>query len=535
MTARYHLRFPSAPSEGLGGSLPGARAVAVRIEPVRAVAGRSFAIDLTLRHAGGFAVVCGILLDRDSLALRDRSPYVLPASAAAAEAAIAAALDAVDPHVVAAFARESEPREQLIVPARADDGVMRERRSAHLPGAAPYDAVLRARGRAVSGDEYIETLFGEMLPAAPGAHAVTFGDPDATRRCYVALADAALRGGAALRTAHDLAEVLAADGYAVDLGGYDARSLEPYAAVHAVGLEEPGGARELIAAARARGVRALLTPAWDDSVEGGFWGANAHAMCLRVAADETRLGALRDMVRRRSIAFEDGIPPQTVWEPRPGYLADAGAALAAADAVCVDSSAQAQRLRARFGLNRAFVPAVPLARDGAVRSGGDAVVSWSAVEPLSASATLARASARAGMPLLLAGPVLDGGYAAHARSYLGERPVFVPAPAAARVAVDLSWSGVDYGALADAALCGIPLVVSARSYAREIFGEAGVLTVDPGDEDAVARALTQAWTMPDRDARSLDALAAHARARFRAEVVLACTRMAYAPQTTGVA
>jgi hypothetical protein len=392
--------------------------------------------------------------------------------------------------------------------------------------------VARARGRDVADGAYFETcVAGAVPPASAGVAPPAFGNPGAAARCYVALSDGALAAqDGAYRAALDIAETLAGEELRVDVGGYDGRPLEGYAFVHVVGLDDPHAATALLHSARSGGARTLLTPRFDDPTNGGFWGARAHARVLRITADEELLGVFLGAMGGRQLVLDDGVRPDTPWDPLPGYRDAQRDALKVADVVFVASVTEAQRVRA-LGVERAFAAIVPVAPVVAVPEPDAApyVLAVAPVGPLSASATIARAAARAELPVRFTGAIVDGAYAARARAYLDDRSALAPGDpgAGARVAVDVSWTGADLGGLAGYAVHGVPVVASSRCDAREVLGAKGVWSADPAVEVALARTLREAWDARAYGDPDLATLATHVGARCRADVLRACLRAGY--------
>ncbi|MEA2718218.1 MAG: hypothetical protein QOJ39_82 [Candidatus Eremiobacteraeota bacterium] len=558
MRPRFHARFPGALCENLDALGPNARLAAYRIEPVRTVDGPRHYVDLTFSGGDDVAVVAGIALDLVALAHRDRSPFVAPREALVVADRLGDACDALRAALASAFAQCAELPETLHVIPGIAEALVAARRTAGALGAAPYASVARARGRSVADGAYVETCFGGEVPMTLAVAGATFGDPDAPLRCYVPLSDDALSaGGAAYRAALAVGEALGGEDLAVDIAGYDGRSLDAYAFVHAVGLDDPHAAAELIAAARARGIRTLLTPLCDDETNGGFWGARTHARALAMSDDEEMLAALLGFIVKRNVELDAGVLPNEPWEPRPGYRDAQRSALALADVVFVTCAAEAQRIRALCGADRPFAAYVPVAHEIAVpdQSAHQAalhglgvpdpalrdtaapvpatpyLLAVAPVGPLHASATLARAASRVGFPVRFIGNVLDGAYAARALSYLDERSSLAQGNAGdgARVVVDVSWSGADLSSLAAYAAHGIPVVASDRSDARDVLGARSVWSVDPADETAIAAALADAWNAAGAQA---NALAEHVRPRCRIDVLRACLANAYLPAET---
>jgi len=526
---RFHARFPGALCEGLATLRRDARLAAYRIEPVRTVDGRQHYLDLTFVDGEQVAVVAGIRIDRHALAHRDRSPFVAPREAAAVADELEAACNAIEPALIATFAECAEPGETLHIVADVAEDAMFARCESNALGAVPYACVARARGRAVDDGAYVETCFAGDVPLATAPDVPAFGGAAAPLRCYVALSDAALAAGdAAYGAALAVGSALGCDEVSVDVAGYDGRPLEPYAFVHVIGLDDPQAAVELLVAARARGIRTLLTPLFDDAPNGGYWGARTHARTLALGDDEDVLGLYLGAVVARETAFAGSASHATPCEPCPGFRTAQRTALAYADVVFVASASEGKGIRA-LGVERVFAAYVPAPHDVPPSDPGVApyVLAVAPVGPLHASATLARAAARAGLPVRFTGAVVDGAYAARARSYLDDRSSFAPGDpgSGARVVADVSWSGTDLSALASHAMHGVPIVGSNRAGVREVLGSNGVWEVDPADEVAIAVALCEAW---NGAADHAAALARNVTARCRVDVLQACLVSAYA-------
>ncbi len=526
---RFHARFPAALCEGLAALGRDAQLAAYRIEPVRTVDGPQHYLDLTFVDGEHIGVVAGIRIDRYALAHRDRSPFVAPRESLAIAAQLEAACDAIEPALIDLFTACAEPGAIRHVFAGVAEETIAARVAADALGAVPYAQVARARGRAVDDGAYVETCFGGDVPPGRAPVVPTFGNAAAPLRCYVALSDAALAvGDAAYRCALAIGTALGCDDVAVDVGGYDGRPLDPYAFVHAIGLDDPHAAAELLAAAGAHGIRTLLTPLFDDAPNGGYWGARAHARTLALGDDEEVLGLYLGAVVARETSFPGAASHAALCEPRPGFRAAQRAALAGADVVFIAAASEAQRIRA-LGVDRVFSAYVP-APDDVPRSDSSVapyVLAVAPVGPLHASAALARAAARVGLPVRFAGNVVDGAYAARARSYLDGRSTFAPGDPGrgARVVADVSWTGTDLGALASHAIHGVPIVGSNRAGVRDVFGANGVWEVDPADEVAIAAALCDAWNGAADHAATL---ASHVAARCRLDVLQTCLVKAYA-------
>ena len=501
MTPRFHARFPGALCEGLAALGRDARLAAYRIEPVRTVDGPQHYLDLTFADGERIAVVAGIRIDRHALAHRDRSPFVAPREAAAVAEQLEAACDAIEPALIAAFTACAEPGETLHVFADVAEEVI-VRRAATRARSAPcrtHASPVRAGGPSTtartSRRASAATSRSRLRRTCPRS-ALRLRRCAATSRCPT---PRSLAGGAAYHAALAVGSALGCDDVGVDVAGTTADRSSRTRSCTSSGSTTRTRPPSCSPPARAQGIRTLLTPLFDDAPNGGYWGARdarAHARARRrrrSAGAVSRRASSRARTHSRAAA-----PHATPYEPRPGFRAAQRAALAGADVVFVASASEGKRIRA-LGVERVFAAYVPAPHDVPAPDPGVApyVLAVAPVGPLHASATLARAAARAGLPVRFTGAVVDGAYAARARSYLDDRSSFAPGDPGrgARVVADVSWTGTDLSALAAHAVHGVPIVGSNRAAVREVFGSSGVWEVDPGrrgrDRGGVVRGLEQ--------------------------------------------
>ena len=145
--------------------------------------------------------------------------------------------------------------------------------------------------------------------------------------------------------------------------------------------------------------------------------------------------------------------------------------------------------------------------------GGPAV--WSGrLVPEKAPHLAIDAARRAGMPLLLAGPMLDTDYAAREVlprlgddvrhvGHLDQRAL-CELVGSARVAVVTPEWEEPYGLVAaEAMACGTPVAALDRGAMREVVVEGAGVLADPRDPDALARAMVEASTLDRRRVRRL--------------------------------
>jgi glycosyltransferase involved in cell wall biosynthesis len=140
---------------------------------------------------------------------------------------------------------------------------------------------------------------------------------------------------------------------------------------------------------------------------------------------------------------------------------------------------------------------------------------------------------KAGMELLLAGPIPDGGYfEEHVRPWLGQRVRYIGHLTADELAHVVGRASVSvvtpvweepFGLIvAESMACGTPVAGFARGALPELIGASGGVVVPPGDVDGLASAMATAQDMD----RSL--VRAHAATTCSIETMLRGYEQLYA-------
>jgi hypothetical protein len=303
-----------------------------------------------------------------------------------------------------------------------------------------------------------------------------------------------------------LAELLSAEGFQAELRGAG-EHIDPraYDLVHAFAAVNAAQLHPHIAAARAAGVPVALTPALEDVCAQGAWGTRIVPSLLRIAHDETELSEHLHMLQLQRLEAP-GVNPKR-QEPFAGYEGKLRELLAAVDAVLVSGSAEEALLRglgcsAPALAGRAHLRA--LAPDAGVAhvAGTSAFVLVHApIEPRNNQYLIARAAAKAGLPVLLAGPVADIEYYQELQRIAGDRLAFLPKVSpnlaqalyrSARVYVDLAFIPYGLGRIAAAAASGAALVLARGSHAADFAGDSAWLA-ERCAVDSIAVALGDAW------------------------------------------
>jgi len=333
-----------------------------------------------------------------------------------------------------------------------------------------------------------------------------------------------------------LLAVLRAEGFDARL--HDAAALDGADLVHVVGVRDGARARAAVDAARRAGVPAAVHAYDDDASDGGWWGAGVTRHCFEYGSDDGDVQRYLAMLARRAVAVGDA-RADLPYAPEHAAIDDANAALRDAAVVFAATEAEAEGIRRRTGRAGpiAIVPplAPPLdAEPVAALCGTEPfVLAHAPIGPIGNQLLLARCAADAGIPLVLAGPVVDASYLERVREFggpdlivlAGEPPPGVAAGlrACAAVVADAAWIGDGSARLAAAALAGALVIAPDRRPVR-VPGPAP-RRFDPADASALSRALGEAW---DEALRSARRPAAAGAADFEPAAVLRAIAGGYA-------
>jgi len=388
----------------------------------------------------------------------------------------------------------------------------------------------RAASFAVSTPELaLRRAIGGPGPAAVGG--------SAGRVLFVLRGDAARADDADGDDALALARRLRAEGFEVDLqlapavgdpAGYDL--------VHGFTLTAAAEVGPVLARARAAGIPVVATAHLDDIVREGVWGAGISAGIHMVTTDD-EVAAHMLALERRALEAENLHPKGQ--EPYAGYADTVRAALASCDVVLVSGTAEERLVREGFGFGGSVVPVGPFlpVPDAAAETGlgalvGDAdfILAHGPIAARSNFILLAQAAMRADLPLVIAGPVVETGYAALLRE-LGDHRIVLLTTAGpdavatlyrrARVFADIAWEDRGPARAAAAALGGASLVLAQSHYAVEMW-RPGLWTADRAALGTVVEALRGAWA----GAGSPEAAACAARVAANADPVMSLAGVA---------
>jgi len=300
-----------------------------------------------------------------------------------------------------------------------------------------------------------------------------------------------------------LAERLRGEGFDVEVrASGSVRDLARYDLVHVFRLTSVADHDALLGRAREAGLPIVATPHLDDVTVEGIWGAGMSAGLHRVAADGL-VDEHRSLFERRILRAE-GLEPAGS-EPFPGYRDMLARDLARCDALVVSGIAE-ERLARSLGYGGYVGPVgpavdafAPVAETGHL-TGDGFIFAHAPVGMRSNHLTLARAAMAAGLPLVIAGPVIEADYLALLRERTDERVALIAAPTPgelaalyrrARVYADVAWVDPGSARSARAALCGASLVLGRSCPAVEQWGCAWA--ADRVVMASVAVALTGAW------------------------------------------
>jgi hypothetical protein len=318
-------------------------------------------------------------------------------------------------------------------------------------------------------------------------------------------ADAPAQPSADTDEARALVAALGAEGFDAILAE-SPDELEGADLVHLIGTREGRRARQIVDAARRRGVPVAVHAHDEDAAHGGWWGAEVTRYCFEYGADEHDVVNYLALLAKRAVSVGDA-RADAPFAPPGAAVDDAAAALRDASVVFAAAADEAAAIRRRTGRRGAIAIVPPLASAPAPLPvghlvGADRFVLLHApIGPVANTLLVARCAAGAGIPLVVAGPVADAAYLELVREFGGPALVVLPgepAPgiaaglrAAAGVVVDASWVGEGGSRLAAAALAGARLAVADRR--RFDAPGTGARRFDPADAAALTRALGEAW------------------------------------------
>jgi len=356
-------------------------------------------------------------------------------------------------------------------------------------------------------------------------------------------ADGLRRPAADTDEARALAAALAAEGFEAHLAE-EPDGLERADLIHLIGTREGRRARAIVELARRAAIPLALHAHDDDAAAGGWWGADVTRYCFEYGDDERAVVRYLEMLARRAVAV-GAARADGPYAPAEAGGADAGAALRDAPIVFAATTAEADAIRARTGRRGPIALVQPLAGDAAAAAVGALVgadpfaLVHAPIGPLANQLLVARCAAGAGIPLVIAGPIVDASYLERVREFGGPATIVLagePAPsiaaglrAAAAVVIDAAWIGEGGSRLAAAALSGARLAL-AQTRRFEVPG-ASPRRFDPADAGALTRALGEAW---DEALRSAGRCAPETLAALAPEAVVRAIVRGYAGITSTV-
>ncbi|HKU69054.1 MAG TPA: hypothetical protein VJP85_14885 [Candidatus Baltobacteraceae bacterium] len=299
--------------------------------------------------------------------------------------------------------------------------------------------------------------------------------------------------------ARSLASRLRAEGFTVEfaspatVGGERAADL-----VHAIGL--CAGMDKALEPIRRAGVPIVANAGFGSAGDEAAWGPEIMSAAWGRAYDDAMLAEYLDLIALRKLAME-----------KPGEGSPVAAALRHVDVVLAAAPAQETQLREVYGFERDIVRYAPApAFEGCAAADVTALVGnapfafvhapvqWRMNLPL-----LACAAAEQGIPLVVAGPVVDVAALRAASRLAPELVMHLAAPddaqvealyRSARVYADVSWAPQGLSRIARAAASGCRLLLSRTLYAAEL--SPGACGVDAASLESVAAGLAQAWSLP---------------------------------------
>jgi len=343
-------------------------------------------------------------------------------------------------------------------------------------------------------------------------------------------ADARARPSADTDEADALVEALVAVGFDATLieapQDVPARDL-----IHVIGTRDGRRVRSIVDRARRAAIPVAIHAYDEDAAAGGWWGAEVTRYCFEYGDDEADVVTYLGLLAKRAVSIGE-VAADAPYAPGAVAVDDAAAALRDAALVFVATAAEAESLRRRTGRRGPIEVVPPLCASPEPAPVGHLVgsdpfaLAHAPIGPVGNQLLVARCAAEAGIPLVIAGPVVDASYLERVREFGGPGLIVLPGEpgagvaaalrAAAGIVVDAAWVGDGASRLGSAALAGSRLVLADRRR----FDAPGITPrrVDPADAVALTRALGEAWDEVLRGrarpaAETLAALAPGAAAR----------------------
>lgn len=450
-------------------------------------------------------------------------------------------LSAIEPDIifdVAVYRHDSariDARSRIVLDAPRGEGAYLE-----VSTPIPMDLTVSFEGgspacRGFAAHHAQPTLRPTFVPAAPAASGGSSG-----RIVMVLRNDYNRAPDSDTDEAQAMAQLLRAEGFAVDIAAASAALPAGYDLVHAFTLARVDELGPVLESAHASGTPIVLSPLLHDVSAQGSWGTGIVRSVLRLDIDETDLeDNLRLIASRR---LEGPGLSSKRQEPFAGYDAAVRRALQLAGAVLARPGEEETLLRS-FGYLGEIVPSSPCVfatrtpASDAPPVAGDFILAHVPLEARSNLLLLVRAAASARLPLVVAGSITEPDFTATVRDQAGDQVIFLPEPDAAtaqtlyrsaRVYADVSW--VRFGAhrLIRAAACGAVLVTAQDAGVRDVIGPEAVWEADIASQESIALALADAWMHASPQAPAMLAAARRAGALGDPGTALTATARAYA-------
>jgi hypothetical protein len=360
-----------------------------------------------------------------------------------------------------------------------------------------------------------------LRPHPPAAMAPPIGG-SAGRIALVLRPDAAEIPDADVDEARALASGLAAEGFAVTLATrlVDVEAFAPDL-VHLFGVRDGVHAAATARWASEAGIPLAVHAYHEAPAAGGYWGAMVTRYCFAYSADDRSVTDYLGLLAQRQVEV-DGVGAAMRYAPAAVGLDEAETVLREAAIVFV----QSERERAAVAAVRPtgptiVVPAVPAAYPepepvGALVGSDPYVLVHAPLESAGNQLLVARAAARLGVPIVLAGPVADPAYAELVREFAGDGVRLIAEPTlgqaatlyrSAAVVADVGWMGRGHSRILEAARSGGAPVLATSRWADLAIPDRW--RVDAADVESVARGIGEAWdAVAQRDSAVAEAAGA---------------------------